>query len=143
MHPRLRHGNQSTVQTNLSRRLGVRFWGKVFQTRSNHWEHIQEGKRAGGRITRHSKSSYHHCPYLHFLSSPSLDAGKYTIPPQVGDLDNRPLITPVDHRILLESGRDIYPIGRGPLNQEETIRRLCPKPSKRGGTPHYVESQTD
>ena len=28
--------------------------------------HIQEGKRAGGRTTRHNRSSYHHCPHESF-----------------------------------------------------------------------------
>ena len=51
---------------------------------------------------------------------------KYTVPPQDGNLDGRPLTTPVDHRLLLESGRDVSPTGRGPLNQEENIHRLCP-----------------
>ena len=35
-------------------------------------EHIQEGKLVRRRTTRHSRSSYHHCPHLHFLSSPHL-----------------------------------------------------------------------
>ena len=96
--------------------------------------HIQEGKRAGGRATRHSRSSYHPCPHLHLLPSPPLDAGKYAVPPQVGNLDRRPLTTPVNHRLLLESGRDVSPTGRGPLNQEENIRRLFSKQSKRGGS---------
>ena len=74
---------------------------------------------------------------------PPLDAGKYAVPPQVSNLDRRPHTTPVNHRLLLESGRDVNPTGRGPLNQEEHIRRLCRKPSKRGGTPDEVEGQTD
>ena len=44
---------------------------------------------------------------------------------------------------MLESGRDVSPTGRSFLNQEENIRHLCLKPSKRGGTPHWVEGQTD
>ena len=108
----------------------------VKSLKPDHWEYIQEGKRARGRTTRHSRSSYHHCPHLHLLPSPPLDAGKHTIPPQVGNLDRRLYTTPVNHRLLLESGRDVSPTGRGLLNQEENIRRLCPKPSKRGGTPH-------
>ena len=88
--------------------------------------HIQEGKRAGGRTTKHSRSSYHHCPHLHLLPSQPLDAGKYTEPPQVGNLDRRPHTTPVNHRLLLGSGRNVSPTGRGPINQEENTRRLCP-----------------
>ena len=121
MHPRERHGNQRTAQTNVSRRSGVRFLGEVFQTLRNRWEQIQEGKRAGGRTRRHSRSSYHHCPHIHLLPSPPLDAGKYTVPPQVGNLDRRLLTTPVKHRLLLESGRNVSPTGRGPLNHEKTL----------------------
>ena len=88
--------------------------------------HIQEGKRAGGRTTRHSRSSYHRCLHLHLLRNPPLHAGKYAVLPQVGKLDRRPHTTPVNHRLLLESGRDVSPTGRGPINQEENIRRLCP-----------------
>ena len=78
MRPRKRHGNHRTVQTNLSRTSGVRFLGEVSQTRSNHWEHNQEGERLGGRTTRHGRSSHHPRPQLYFLSSPPLDAGNYT-----------------------------------------------------------------
>ena len=88
------------------------------------------------RTTRHSRRSYHHCPHLHLLPSPRLDAGQYTVPPQVGNLHRRPRTTPVNHRLLLESGRDVSPTNRDPLNQEENICRLCRKPSKRRGTPH-------
>ena len=97
-------------------RSGVRFLGKVSQTRSKYWEHIQEDARAGGRATRHGRSSHHHYPSLHFLSSSPLDAGK-----QVGNVDSRPFTTSVDFRLLLESGRDVSPAGWSPLNQEETI----------------------
>ena len=65
------------------------------------------------------------------------------MPPQVGNLDSRPLTTSLDSRLLLESGRDVSPVGRSSLDQEEAIRRLCPKKSKCGGTPYYVERQTD
>ena len=44
--------------------------------------------------------------------------------------------TAVDNRVLLESGRDVSPTSRSPLNQEKNIRCLCPKLSKRGGTLH-------
>ena len=98
--------------------------------------HIQEGKRAEGRTTRYNRSSYHHCPHLHLLPSPLLDAGKYTVPPQVGNLDRQPHTIPFNRRLRLESGRDVNPTGRDPLNQEENIRRLSPKPSERGVTPH-------
>ncbi|CAN0440543.1 unnamed protein product [Ascophyllum nodosum] len=98
--------------------------------------HIQEAKRARGRTTRHSRSSYHHCPHLHLFTSPSLRAEKYAVLPQVGSLDRRPRTTPVNHRLLLENCRDVSPTGQSPLNQEENIRRLYPKPSKHGGTPH-------
>ena len=91
-------------KTNLSRRSGVRFLGEVSQTRSNHWENIQKDKRAGGRATRHGRSSHHHCSSLYFLSSSPPDAGKHTVPPQVGNLDSRSLTTPHDHRLLLENG---------------------------------------
>ena len=46
----------------------------VKSLKPNHWKYIQEGKRAGGRTTMHSRSSYHHCPHLHLLPSPPLDA---------------------------------------------------------------------
>ena len=121
MHPREGHRNQRTLQTNVFRGSGVRFLAEVSQTLRNHWEYIQEGKRAGGRTTRHSTSSYHHRPYLHLLPSPSLDTGKYTVPPHVGNLDRRLLTTPVKHRLLLESGRNVSPTGQGSLNQEKTF----------------------
>ena len=79
----------------------------------------------------HGRSIHHHCLSLHVLSSLSPDAGKYTVLPQVGNVDSRSLTTPVDHRLLLESGRDVSPTGRGPLNQEDDIRRLCPKAEER------------
>ena len=82
------YGNQRNVQANLYRRSGVQFLGEVSQTRSNHWEHIQEDKRAGGRTTRHGRSRHRHCSSLHFLSSSPPDAGEYTVPPQVGNLDS-------------------------------------------------------
>ena len=143
MRQRKRYGNPCNVHTNLSRRSGVRFLGEVSQTRSNHWEHIQKDKRAGGRTTRYGRSSHRHCSSLHSLSSSPPDAGKYAVPPQVRNLDSRSLTTPVDPRLLLESGRDVSLTRRGPFNQEENIRRLCPKPSKRGGTPHWMEGQTE
>ena len=46
----------------------------VKSLKRNHWECIQEDKRAGGRTTRHSRSSHHHRPHLHILPSPPLDA---------------------------------------------------------------------
>ena len=48
------------------------YWVKSLKP--NHWECIQEGKRAGERTTRHSRSSYHHCPHLPLFPSPPLDA---------------------------------------------------------------------
>ena len=54
--------------------------------------HTQEGKRAGGRTTRYNRSSYHHCPHLHLLPSPPLDAGKYAVPPTWTD-DLTPLLS--------------------------------------------------
>ena len=89
MRPRKRYGNQRNVQTNSSRRSGIRFLGEVSQTKSNHCEHIQEDKQAGGRSTRHGMSRHHHCSSLHFLSISPPDAGKYTVPPQVCKLGNR------------------------------------------------------
>ena len=91
MRSRKRYDNQRNVQTNLSRRLEVRFLGDVPQTRSNHWEHMKEDKRAGGKTTRHGRSSHHHCSSLHFLSSSPADAEYYTVPPPVGNLDRRSL----------------------------------------------------
>ena len=42
----------------LVQEIWVRFLGEVSQTRSNHWEQIQEDKQAGGgRATKHGKSS--------------------------------------------------------------------------------------
>ena len=121
MHPREGHGAQRTLQTNVFRRSGVRFLAEVSQTLRNHWEYIQEGKRAGGRTTRHSSSNYHHHPYLHLLPSPSLDTGKYTVPPQVGNLDRRLLTTLVKHKLLLENGRNISPTGQGPSTKRKHL----------------------
>ena len=98
----------------------MRFLSEVPQTRSDHWEHIPEDKQAGAKTTKHGRSSHHHCSSLHFLSNSPLDAGKYTVPPQVGNLDSRPDTTPVSYRLLLESGRDISPAARVPSPKRRT-----------------------
>ena len=42
-----------------------------------------------------------------------------------------PLTTPVNHTLLLESDQDVCSTGRGPLNQEQNVYYLFPKPSER------------
>ena len=82
--------------------------------------HTQESKRAGGRTTRHSRAA---TIIVHtFISSQApLDAGKYTVPPEVGNLDRRPRTTPVNHGLLLESGRDVSPTSRVPSTKRKTF----------------------
>ena len=88
------------------------------------------------RTTRHGRSSHRHYSSLHFILSSSSDAGKYAVPPQIGNVYSLSLTTPVNYRLVLESDQHVSPTGQGPLNQEENVRCLCPKLSKRGGTPH-------
>ena len=96
--------------------------GNTFM-RANELREGQQGTAGAATTIVHTFVS---SPHLHLLPSPPLDAGKYTIPPQVGNLNRRPYTTSVNHRLLLESGRDVSPTGRGPLNQEENIRSSCP-----------------
>ena len=132
---RLRGGGSIRALDDIS----TRALDDIFESTRCHRPLLDTSRREnelGERTTRHSMSSYHHCPHLHFVPSPPLDAGKYAVLPQVGNLDRRPHNTPVNHRLLLGSCRHVSPTGRGPLNQEENIRCLYPKPSKRGGTPY-------
>ena len=103
--------------------------------------HTQEGKRAGGRTTRHSRSSYHRCPHLYLLTSPPLDAGKYTVPPQVVWTDRT---TPVNHRLLLESSRDVSPTSRVPSTKRKTfVACVGNHPSEEERLPRWRARLTD
>ena len=135
MRPREEHGNQRTVKRTCPGDLKYGSWMKSLRpeviientsSKANELKEGQQGTAGAAAIIVHTFISSQAC-LLMVESTPCL------LKSATCTADLSPLLSTAGHcwKAIEMSVQQV-----GVFNQEENTRRLCLKPSKRGGTPH-------